>query len=77
MKAITEINVKIGKRPYRIKPGQTVPAEVENFWSKKQKEDLLKAGAISDGKLSQMMNENSSKEYAKEIKEDKTDNKKK
>jgi hypothetical protein len=48
MKAESEINVKIGKKPYRIPAGKEVPAEVERFWTAKQKEDLRKGGMISE-----------------------------
>jgi hypothetical protein len=50
MKAEREFQVKIGKTSHRVPAGNIVPAEVENFLSSNQKEDLRKGGIISDDK---------------------------
>jgi hypothetical protein len=50
MKAEREFQVRIGKTSHRILAGNKVPAEVENFLSDNQKEDLRKGGIISDDK---------------------------
>ena len=63
MKILKPLNVKIGKKSYRLKVGMKIPEEVLNFWKESKQIDALKKSEIIGDKLPEKKDDSKNKNF--------------